>query len=142
MIIPNSTFIFRPVVELNLCDEARTASGGACSVAYGTDPERVIKMLLGIAVCRSGGVAAARPVAVFKGFGESSLDFLLMFWADQDTRFQTTCARHLDRINVALREEGIEIPFHHKGRYEYTHRRTYPHLDSRPHLAARSNVCQ
>ena len=47
---------------------------------------------------------------MFKGFGESSLDFLLMFWANQDTHFRLRSDISI-RINVALREEGIEIPF-------------------------------
>ena len=109
VIIPNSTFISGQVVNWTLSEPVRRVEVPV-PVAYGTDPERVIKMLLEIAVSHSEVLRRPEPVAVFKGFGESSLDFLLMFWADQDTHFRLRSDISI-RINVALREEGIEIPF-------------------------------
>jgi potassium efflux system protein len=108
VIVPNSTFISGQVVNWTLSEPVRRVDVPV-HVAYGTDPERVIKMLLEIAVSNSEVLRRPEPSAVFMGFGESSLQFLLMFWADQDTHFRLRSDVSI-RINVALREQGIEIP--------------------------------
>ena len=109
VIIPNSTFISGQVVNWTLTEPVRRVEVPV-PVAYGTDPERVIKMLLEIAGTHSEVLRRPEPVAVFKGFGESSLDFLLMFWADQEYHFRLRSDISI-RINAVLREAGIDIPF-------------------------------
>ena len=52
-------------------------------VAYGTDPERVLSLLLEVARAHDSG-GCPPPQALFQGFGESSLDFLLRVWSDPD----------------------------------------------------------
>jgi small-conductance mechanosensitive channel len=108
VIIPNSTFVSGQVVNWTLSEPVRRVDVPV-KVAYGTDPERVIKMLLEIAASHSEVLRRPEPFAVFLGFGESSLEFLLMFWADQETHFRLRSDVSI-RINVALREAGIEIP--------------------------------
>jgi potassium efflux system protein len=80
-------------------------------VAYGTDPERVIKLLVGVAESHPGVLLARPPLAFFLGFGESALKFELRFWSDQqDTWFQLQSDVTV-AVAKALREAGIEIPF-------------------------------
>jgi small-conductance mechanosensitive channel len=79
------------------------------AVAYGTDPERVIEILIEIAGTHGEVLREPALAAVFQGFGESSLNFLLLFWADQDKHFRLRsdiCVR----ISAALRQAGIDIP--------------------------------
>jgi small-conductance mechanosensitive channel len=67
-------------------------------------------MLLEIANSQPGVLRRPGASAVFMGFGESSLEFLLMFWAEQNTHFGLRSEVSI-RISSALREAGIDIPF-------------------------------
>jgi len=50
-------------------------------VAYGTDPERVIKLLVAVAESYPGVLLDRPPMALLPmGFGESALNFELRFW--------------------------------------------------------------
>ena len=108
VIIPNSTFVSDKVINWTL-SEPRRRVDIPVPVTYGTDPERVINMLVEIATSHAGVLRDPAPSAVFGGFGDSSLDFLLMFWAEQDTHFQLRSDVSI-RINAALAEAGIDIP--------------------------------
>ena len=109
VIIPNSTFISGQVVNWTLSEAVRRVDIPV-HVAYGTDPERIIKMLLEIARSHTEVLRQPEPSAAFMGFGDSSLDFLLMFWAGQDTHFRLRSEISI-RIGGALRDAGIDIPF-------------------------------
>ncbi len=51
------------------------------------------------------------PVALFKGFGDSSLDFELRVWIRNiERRYHVTSDLNF-AIDKAFRENGIEIPF-------------------------------
>ncbi len=93
-----------PVIVLAACRSARW-------VAYGTDPERVLKLLVEVAKSKSGVMINPEPMAFFLGFGESALNFELRFWsARQETWFQLKSDVAV-AVAKALREAGIEIPF-------------------------------
>jgi small-conductance mechanosensitive channel len=80
-------------------------------VAYGTDPERVRKLLLGIAGAHPGVLAAPEPKVYCTALGESSVEFTLVG--------RTEDYRQRYDVETALREqayqrcaqEGIVIPF-------------------------------
>jgi small-conductance mechanosensitive channel len=109
VIIPNSAFVSDQVINWTL-SEPRRRVDIPVRVAYGTDPERVIELLLRIAAEHPGVLRDPEACAVFQGFGESSLDFLLMFWAEQNTHFQLRSDICIS-INTALRQAQIDIPF-------------------------------
>jgi small-conductance mechanosensitive channel len=80
-------------------------------IAYGTDPTRVIKLLVGVAESHPGVLLARPPMAFFLGFGESAMKFELRFWCgEQDTWFQLQSDVTV-AVATALHEAGIEIPF-------------------------------
>src|SRR4029077_15234850 len=80
-------------------------------VAYSTDPERVIELLVGVAKSHSNVLLERPPTAFFMGFGENSLNFELQFWsARHDTWFQLQSDVAV-AVAKALREAGIEVPF-------------------------------
>jgi small-conductance mechanosensitive channel len=79
-------------------------------VAYGTDPERVIGIIEEVAVTHKRVDKKPKPKGYFIGFGDSSLDFRLLAWANIDVRLEVESELNI-AINSRLKEEGIEIPF-------------------------------
>jgi len=86
------------------------------TVAYGTDPLKVRKILLEVArdAIENTGYFTSEPApeVLFMEFGESSLKFILHIW----TRSATVTADPVKdaincRIAVHFAQEGIEIPF-------------------------------
>src|SRR5262249_15180867 len=110
VIVPNSNLLSNQVINWTLSSQWRRVDVPV-RVAYGTDPERVIKLLVAVAESHSGILLERPPMAFFMGFGESSLNFELRFWsAWQDTWFQLQSDVTV-AVAKALREAGIEIPF-------------------------------
>jgi small-conductance mechanosensitive channel len=110
VIVPNSNLIANQVINWTLSSQWRRVDVPV-GVAYGTDPERVIKLLVGVAESYPGVLLERPPMAFFMGFGESSLRFELRFWsAQQDTWFQLQSDVTV-AVAKALDEAGIEIPF-------------------------------
>jgi small-conductance mechanosensitive channel len=79
-------------------------------VAYGTDPEKVLDIISGVANEHELVAKYPLPRAYFIGFGDSSLDFRLLAWTDIDHRLGVESEIHV-AINAKLKEAGIEIPF-------------------------------
>jgi len=48
--------------------------------AYGTEPGRVVELLLATAKSCTAVASVPQPVALFTGFGESALQFELRVW--------------------------------------------------------------
>jgi potassium-dependent mechanosensitive channel len=110
VIVPNSNLIANQVINWTLSSQWRRVDVPV-GVAYGTDPERVIKLLIGVAESHPGVLLVRPPMAFFLGFGESALRFELRFWSsEQDTWFQLQSDVTV-AVARALGEAGIEIPF-------------------------------
>jgi len=110
VIVPNSNLLSNQVINWTLSSQWRRVDVPV-RVAYGTDPERVIKLLVSVAESYPGVLLERPPMAFFMGFGESSLNFELRFWsAWQDTWFQLQSDVTV-AVAKALREASIEIPF-------------------------------
>jgi small-conductance mechanosensitive channel len=108
VIVPNADLISSQVTNWTLSDEVRRVEI-TVGVAYGTDPETVLELLLGVARAHPGVLEDPEPVAVFVGFGASSLDFELRAWTTDDIVRIPSDLRV--GINRSLAEAGIEIPF-------------------------------
>jgi small-conductance mechanosensitive channel len=110
VIVPNSNFVANQVINWTLSSQWRRVDVPV-GVAYGTDPERVIKLLIGVAESHPGVLLVRPPMAFFLGFGESALRFELRFWSsEQDTWFQLQSDVTV-AVAKALQEADIEIPF-------------------------------
>src|SRR5262249_2757660 len=110
VIVPNSNLLSNQVINWTLSSQWRRVDV-AVRVAYGTDPERVIKLLVAVAESYPGVLLDRQPMAFFMGFGESALNFELRFWsAWQDTWFQLQSDVTV-AVAKALKEANIEIPF-------------------------------
>jgi potassium-dependent mechanosensitive channel len=110
VIVPNSNLIANQVINWTLSSPWRRVDIPV-GVAYGSDPERIIKLLVGAAAANPGVMRSPEPVAFFLGFGDSALNFELRFWsARQETWFQLKSDVGV-AIGRALAEAGFEIPF-------------------------------
>ena len=110
MIIPNKDFITKDVTNWTL-SSALTRIVVPIGVAYGTDPERVKKLLLEIAKKDSRISQDPAPMALFKDHGASSLDFELRVYVPELGNRVWVQDSLITSINRVLTEEGIDIPF-------------------------------
>jgi small-conductance mechanosensitive channel len=108
VIVPNANLISAEVVNWTLSDERRRMEL-AVGVAYGTDPQEVIDILVGVANDHPEVLSDPEPAALFLGFGDSSLNFELRTWTRTD--FVRVSSDLLVAVNDALAKAGIEIPF-------------------------------
>ncbi|UCF37651.1 MAG: mechanosensitive ion channel family protein [Acidobacteriota bacterium] len=110
VIVPNGNLISNEVINWTLSDMQRRVEL-PIGVAYGTDPERVISLLLEVAKAHPMVLSHPEPAALFMGFGESSLDFSLRAWVGTfDVAFVVRSELAV-AVNKALAEANIEIPF-------------------------------
>jgi len=109
VIVPNGTLISNELINWTLSDAHRRVDVRV-GVAYGTDPERVLEILLAAARENLNTIQEPEPRAYFLGFGDSSLDFRLLAWSDLEHRLQMESEIKVS-INRKLKEAGIEIPF-------------------------------
>ena len=110
MIVPNSDLVSSTVTNWTLSDR-QTRLIIKIGVAYGSDVQKVTRILLGIAQENPFVMKFPEPAVYFMSFGSSSLDFELRAWvADIDIRLKT-----MNQINYEIerlfRENGIEVPF-------------------------------
>ncbi|MGD2115501.1 MAG: mechanosensitive ion channel, partial [Acidobacteriota bacterium] len=109
-IVPNGDLIAEKVVNWTLTTpRARLAL--PVSVAYGNDPERVIGVLLEIGMTYELALDDPAPMAIFTGFGESSVDFELRVWLRAFEEILQARNELAARVVRRFAEEGIEIPF-------------------------------
>jgi small-conductance mechanosensitive channel len=110
VIVPNASLISQEVVNWTLSDRTRRIEI-PLGVAYGTDPGRLIDLLLTAVKGKRGVLETPQPVALFQGFGDSSLDFVVRFWTAEFDRWSQVSSDVRAAIYEAVRQAGIEIPF-------------------------------
>ena len=109
VIVPNSEIAATKITNLTLSSR-NVRSAVAVSVAYGSDIDKVIRVLLEIAQARENILKEPKPIVIFKEFGASSLDFELLFWSIYDDVASLKNELHQE-IYKKFVSEGIEIPF-------------------------------
>jgi len=110
VIIPNATLISGKVINWTL-SESRRRRELPVGVAYGSDPNLVLKILREAASKHELILSKPEPMAYFKGFGDSSLDFELHFWVMQENNGLLITSEVALSAMQALSDAGIEIPF-------------------------------
>jgi small-conductance mechanosensitive channel len=80
-------------------------------VAYGSSPEHVRRVLLGVAQRHPSVVESPAPFVLLDAFGASSLDFILYAQARQPLEVFAVASDLRFEIFRRFEEEGIEIPF-------------------------------
>ena len=112
VIIPNNILANEKIVTLTEPDR-HIKMNIEVGVAYGTDVDLMETTLLTIAKSHPEIISEVgrMPFVRFQAFGQSSLDFKLVFWVnDLNNRFRV---RHeiMKRVYKKIGELGIEIPF-------------------------------
>jgi small-conductance mechanosensitive channel len=110
VIVPNGDLISGRVVNWTLSDQLRRIEI-PIGVKYGTRPQRVIDILLEVGKNHEEILDRPEPVVLFKGFGESSLDFEMRFWTSNFDFWLRVSSQIAAAAYDALEEAGIEIPF-------------------------------
>jgi potassium-dependent mechanosensitive channel len=108
VIVPNEAFISKNVINWTYTDTLRRIRLKV-GVEYGTDPDKVIEILKSVSIDIDEIVKIPEPLALFKEFGESSLNFELLFWTKGSILAVSSEAMLL--INRKLKEENIKIPY-------------------------------
>lgn len=110
MIVPNGDLISEKVVNWTLSNPV-TRLVLPVGVAYGTDLPTVFRELNAAAAGCDDVLDVPPPLALFMGFGDSSLNFELRVWVRRVSDRPTVKSILLTEIDGRFRAAGIEIPF-------------------------------
>jgi small-conductance mechanosensitive channel len=108
VIVPNANLISSEVINWTLSDESHRIEI-PIGVAYGTDPQTVIDLMVAVAQGHPEVSRDPEPMTLFLGFGESSLDFELRAWTGPD--YLKVASELRVALCDALADAGIQIPF-------------------------------
>jgi hypothetical protein len=107
VVVPNADLISAAVSNWTLSDRLRCIEIPVV-VAPGAEPERVLKLLLDVARSEERLRQEPAPQALFKGFGERSLDFALRAWTEEEYERTLTLASDLAlAAHRRLDESGV-----------------------------------
>lgn len=110
IVIPNSQLITGSVTNWTLA-EKKIRVRVPVGVAYGSDIEAVLKILLACADANPIVLNTPKPIALFLAFGDSSLDFELRVWIPDFNDKMTVLSELNQDIESEFQTAGIEIPF-------------------------------
>ncbi len=110
LIIPNAKVLSNSVTNLTH-QNGWARYGVKVGVAYGTDVDKVKKVLLECVASHPKVSKKPTPYVLFQDFGSSSLDFEVRFYVNDIWSGWTTPSDVRFAINKRFEEEGIEIPF-------------------------------
>lgn len=110
IIVPNSRFLETEVINWshhNPVSRLKLPVG----VEYGSDMKKVKQALLDATKDHEGVLPFPAPQILFKGFGESYLDFELLVWTKEPSKQYLLKSDIYFRIEELFREQDIKIPF-------------------------------
>jgi small-conductance mechanosensitive channel len=110
VIVPNSKFTSDNVINWSH-NSFKTRFGVKVGVAYGSDVRKIEKLLIEAAMEHPQIDNEPSPKAYFRDFGESSLDFEIMFMTDESFRVELIKSDLRFAINQKFAENNVTIPF-------------------------------
>lgn len=110
IIIPNHKFISDTIYNYTQ-NHKTTREGVTVGVAYGSDTQRVKKILLECAMEQTGIVKKPVPFVLFEDFGDSALIFTLYFFVTDSFVDPKIKSQLRFRIDEKFRLNNITIPF-------------------------------
>ena len=110
VVVPNGMLLNEKLINWTLSDNDRRIDVNI-GVAYGTDPRRVLELLMEVTRATPGIATDPEPSVLFVGFGASSLDFSIRAWTNNFADWVKTRSELNVRVNDALATAGIEIPY-------------------------------
>ena len=119
VIVPNGNLISNDLINWTHSDMQRRLIIKV-AVKYGTDPQKVIDILVAVAEKNEHIIEKPKPYVLFKEFGDSALNFELRCWTDDfDNWIFIDSDLHVE-VNNALRKAGITIPFPQRDLHVYS----------------------
>lgn len=110
VIVPNSKLVGENVVNWSHFDP-KARFKVSIGVAYGSDTELVKTILMDVAAKENDVLRRPIPEVRFINFGDSALDFELLFWSRKLIEIEITKSNLRFAIDRRFREENIAIPF-------------------------------
>lgn len=110
IVIPNSKLINENVINWSQNRRA-TRFHVNVGVAYGSDTALVKKLLLEAVEEHNMIAKDPAPIVIFRDFGDSSLDFQVMFYSHYLFRIEKVKSEIRFVIDQKFRESGVTIPF-------------------------------
>ena len=109
VVVPNEALISKELVNWTLSDPHKRLEINI-GVDYGSNPREIIKLLIEAALENTDVKKDPAPVAFFEEFGDSSLNFRLLFWAHHTIALGVRSDVML-RVSDTMRAHDINIPF-------------------------------
>lgn len=110
VVIPNSKIISDSVINWSM-NGTTTRFNLSVGVAYGSDTQKVKKILLDCASRHQEVSKSPKPVCRFTNFGDSALMFELLFWSRSRFRIEDVKSDLRFMIDGEFRKNDIRIPF-------------------------------
>lgn len=110
LVIPNHNFL-TDILYNYTQNQNNTREKVSVGVAYGSDVRLVEKILLNCAQKQKGVLKKPAPTVLFENFGESSLDFSLLFYVNDSFGDPKIKSDLRFAIDAAFRENQVTIPF-------------------------------
>jgi small-conductance mechanosensitive channel len=110
VVVPNGMLLSDKLINWTLSDMDRRIDVNV-GVAYGTDPRKVLDLLLEVTTAAPGIATEPAPTVLFSGFGANSLEFGIRAWTNNFGDWVKIRSDLNVRVYDALRAAGIEIPF-------------------------------
>jgi small-conductance mechanosensitive channel len=112
--VPNETLIKSEITNVSRFPIRRLDF--TLGIAYKEDLGRIHDLLISVADAYELCLDQPRPLMIFQGFGESSLDLQVSVWAARENFLQVRNELP-ERIKNVFDEAGVEIPFPHRTLY-------------------------
>ena len=110
MVVPNSKFVTDIVINWSHI-EKKTRFHIDVGVAYGSDVDKVTRVMLQCAQDNKKVSSSPLPFVRFNDFGNSSLDFQLFFWTINTFEVEYVKSEIRYKIDAAFRANKVQIPF-------------------------------
>ena len=110
VVVPNSKIVSNNMVNWTHYDD-KVRFELNVGIAYGTDTQKVKDLLLEIARNNPYILKYPGPIVRFVNFGDSSLDFELLFWSRNFIVIEDIKSDLRFAIDKAFKEHEVEIPF-------------------------------
>jgi small-conductance mechanosensitive channel len=110
VVVPNGVMLNEKLINWTLSDMDRRIDVNV-GVAYGSDPGRVLQLLMEVTRSTDGIATKPEPTVLFVGFGTNSLDFAIRSWTNNFDEWVKIRSALTVRVHDALKDAGIEIPF-------------------------------
>ncbi len=109
VVVPNGNLVSDQLINWTLTDNVRRIEIKV-GAAYGSDPNEILKLLTKVPSEHPMVLKEPAPWALFEGFGDSALNFRLLFWTPYDQSLGTKSEVGVGIYNI-FKEHGVQIPF-------------------------------